>query len=116
MPRETFAVTVEAWGRFLRQMDETGVEIPGFGGKKAELQAMYDRAKELVAERNAHEAAKQAATAELRKILDAGRIKHTLLRQHLTLQLGDRNEKLVAYDIRPRRGRPRRRKTSAPEE
>lgn len=112
MSRETFAVTVDAWGRFLRQMDETGVEIPGFEGKRAELQEMYKRALELVAERNAHEAAKQAATAELRKILDAGRIKHTLLRQHLTLQLGDHNEALVAYGIRPRR--PTRRKTSSP--
>jgi hypothetical protein len=97
-------------------MDETGVEIPGFGGKKAELQAMYDRAKELVAQRNAHEAAKQAATNELQKILENGRIKHTLLRQHLKVQLGDDNEMLTAYGIRPNRGRPRRRKTSAPEE
>jgi hypothetical protein len=31
MPRKTFAGTVEAWGRFLGQVDETGIEIPGTG-------------------------------------------------------------------------------------
>jgi tRNA C32,U32 (ribose-2'-O)-methylase TrmJ len=116
MSRESFAVTVEAWGRFLRQLDETGVEIPGHTGKKDELEEMYSRAKQLVAERNAHEAAKQAATHELRQILDAGRMKHTVLRQNLKIHLGDTSEMLTAYGIRPNRGRPKRRKAPAPEE
>lgn len=116
MPRESFAVTVEAWGRFLRQLDETGVEIPGFAGKKEELEEMYNRAKQLVAERNALAAAKQKATHELRQILDSGRVKHTVLRQNLKLHLGDQNAMLTAYDIREKRGRPRRRKETAPEE
>ena len=115
MPRESFAATVEAWGLFLRQLDETGVEIPGFAGKKAELEQMYSRAKQLVAERNALEAARQAATYELQTILESGRIKHTVLRQSLKMHLGDRSEKLIAYGIRPNRGRPKRRKAPAPE-
>ena len=116
MSRESFAVTVEAWGEFLRQLDKTGVEIPGLTGKKDELEEMYSRAKQLVVERNAHEAAKQTATHELRKILEAGRMKHTMLRQNLKVHLGDRNEMLTAYGIRPNRGRSKRRKASAPEE
>lgn len=116
MSRESFAATVEAWGRFLRQLDETGVEIPGFTGKKEELEEMYARAKQLVAERNALEAAKQAATHELQKILEAGRMKHTVLRLTLKDHLGDRNEMLTAYGIRPNRGRSKRRKAPAPEE
>ncbi len=116
MPRESFAVTVEAWGRFLRQMEETGVEIPGFEGKKEELEEMYSRAKQLVAERNALEAAKQKATHELQQILEAGRLKHTVLRQHLKLHLGDANEMLIAYGIRPNRGRRKSRTTPATEE
>jgi tRNA C32,U32 (ribose-2'-O)-methylase TrmJ len=116
MSRESFAVTVEAWGRFLRQLDETGVEIPGFTGKKDELEEMYSRAKQLLAERNALEAAKQTATHELQQILEKGRLKHTVLRQNLKIHLGDANELLTAYAIRPNRGRPKRRKAPAPEE
>lgn len=116
MPRESFAETVEAWGKFLRQLDETGVEIPGFAGMKDELDQMYSRAKQLVAERNALEAAKQAATFELQTILEKGRLKHTVLRQNLKAHLGDANEMLTAYGIRPNRGRPKRRKAPAPEE
>jgi hypothetical protein len=116
MPRESFAATVEAWGRFLRQLDETAVEIPGFTGKKEELEEMYARAKQLVAERNALEAAKLKATHELRQILDKGRMRHTVLRQNLKLHLGDQNAMLTAYGIRDKRGRPKRRKASATEE
>lgn len=116
MPRESFAVTVEAWGRFLRQLDETGVEIPGFAGKKEELEEMYARANQLVAERNALEAAKQAATSELQTILEKGRLKYTVLRHNLKAHLGDTNEMLTAYGIRPNRGRPKRRKASALDE
>lgn len=113
MPRESFAVTVEAWGRFLRQLEESGVEIPGFEGKREELEEMYNRAKQLVAERNALDAAKQKATHELQQILEVGRVKHTVLRQNLKLHLGDANEMLTAYGIRPNRGRRRPRTTSA---
>ena len=116
MPRESFAATVEAWGRFLRQLDETGVEIPGFAGKKEELEEMYARAKQLVAERNALEAAKQAATHELQTILEKGRLKHTVLRQHLKVHLGDASSMLTAYGIRPNRGRAKRRPASTPDE
>ncbi|MES1242739.1 MAG: hypothetical protein ABUT39_14075 [Acidobacteriota bacterium] len=116
MPRESFAATVEAWGRFLRQLEETGVEIPGFEGKKEELKEMYARATQLVVERNALDAAKQKATHELREILDKGRMRHTVLRQNLKLQLGDQNAMLTAYGIRDKRGRPKRRKTSSTDE
>ena len=116
MPRESFATTVEAWGRFLRQLDESGVEIPGFAEKKEELEEMYSRAKQLVAERNALAAAKQTATHELQQILEKGRLRHTVLRQNLKLHLGDANELLTAYGIRPNRGRRKPRKAPAPEE
>ncbi|HEX3131760.1 MAG TPA: hypothetical protein VH394_30770, partial [Thermoanaerobaculia bacterium] len=101
MPRKTFAGTVEAWGRFLRQVDETGIEIPGTGSAKDDLDAMYKRAHELVTQRAALEAAKQAATRELREILELGSLKLTMMRQALKVHLGYENENLTAYDIRP---------------
>jgi hypothetical protein len=116
MSRESFAVTVEAWGRFLRQLEETGVEIPNMSGMQDDLMEMYKRAAQLVAERNALEAAKQKATHELRDILDKGRMKHTVLRSHLKMHLGDSNEMLTAFAMRPNRGRPRRRKPSPAKE
>jgi hypothetical protein len=64
----------------------------------------------------AHEAAGQVATRELQDILEKGRIKLTLLRNGLTVELGVDSEKLVAYGIRPFRRRSRRRKGAAPAE
>jgi hypothetical protein len=116
MPRETYATTVEKWRQFLQQVTETGIDIPGAGETRAELEAMYERACQLVAERAAHEAAGQAATRELREILDKGRIKLTFLRNGVTVELGNDSEKLVAYGIRPLRKGSRRRKGPATEE
>ncbi|HEX3129831.1 MAG TPA: hypothetical protein VH394_21020, partial [Thermoanaerobaculia bacterium] len=76
----------------------------------------YRRAYELVLERDAHDAAKQAATRELQQILEKGRIVHNMLRVGLKVHLGDTNEALTAYDIRPVRARGRRSKGSSPEE
>lgn len=116
MARERFSVTVEKWGHFVRQVSETGIEIPGTGTAKEDLEAMYRRAYELVRERDAHDAAKQAATRELQQILEKGRTVHHMLRQSLKVHLGDANEALTAYDIRPTRRRVRRSKGSSPEE
>jgi DNA-binding protein H-NS len=116
MPRETFAVTIEKWGRFVRHVNETGIEIPGTGSVKDELEEMYRRARQLVQERAALEAASQAATRELQEILEQGRIKHNMLRQSLKVHLGYGNEELTAYDIRPFRGQSRRSKNPASEE
>jgi hypothetical protein len=116
MPREKFADTVEKWGRFVRQVNETGIEIPGTGSVKDELEQMYSRAQELVLERAAHEAARQAATRELQEILETGRIKLNMLRQSLKVHLGYGSEELTAYGIRPFRGRSRRSKNPASKE
>jgi hypothetical protein len=116
MPREKFADTVDKWGRFVRQVNETGIEIPGTGTAKDELEEMYRRAHQLILERDAHAAAKQAATRELQEILEKGRLKLTMLRQSLKVHLGYESEALTAYDIRPFRGRPRRSKKPAPQE
>lgn len=108
MPRETFAETVEAWGRFVRQVNESGIEMPGTGSAKDDLEAMYNRAHQLIVERRALDAAKQAATRELQEILEKGRMKHTLLRRSLKVNLGFDNETLTAYGIQPSRRRRRR--------
>ncbi len=116
MPRETFAVTVEKWGRFVRQVNQSGIEIPGIGSTKDELEEMYRRAYQLVRERDAHEAAKQAATRELQAMLEQGRLKLNMLRQSLKVHLGYDNEALAAYDIQPFRSRSKRSRKASPEE
>lgn len=116
MPREPFARTIERWRQFLGQVEETGAAIPGMEGKRAELAAMYERALQLVAERAAHQAAMQTATRELQEILEKGRMKLTLLRAGLKEDLGDGNERLAAFGIRPSRKGSRRRKKPASQE
>ncbi len=114
MPREPYAKTVERWRQFLAQVEETGVKVPGPDGKMAELAAMHERAQQLVTERAVLKAAMQTATQELQEILEKGRMKHTVLRLSLKEELGDGNELLVAFGIRPSRKRSQRRKKPVP--
>ncbi len=116
MPREPFAQTVEKWRRLLGAVEESGVSIPGMDILKAELASMYERAHQLVTERDAHKAAMQTATQELQEILKKGRIKLSVLRLGLKQELGETSEQLVAFDIRPARKRSRRRKVPVPQD
>ena len=60
------------------------------------------------------EAEKQTVTKELQAILEEGRTVATFLRAGLKQSLGERNEKLTQFGIRPFRGRSRRKAAADP--
>ena len=110
MPRESFAVTVDSWKRLIDSVGGNADDLQGFEQQRAQLEALFDRARQLAAERDAHDAAKQVATRELQGVLEEGRMLATFLRQTAKQRYGNRSEKLVEFGIQPRRRRPRPRR------
>ena len=108
MPREPRADTLQDWKRLIDSLGKSVGDIPGLQAYHTRLEEMYNRAVQLVAERAAHDAAKQAATRELNELLEDGRKTLTVMRRWLQEHHGNRSERLVEFDIRPFRGRPRK--------
>lgn len=110
MPRENYAATVGAWRQFLDSVDEEIAQMPYAQEVALKLETMYGRAQELVLERAALQAAKQAATRDLQEILVDGRIAINYIRKALRYKLGKENPQLVRYGIQPYRRRKRSKK------
>jgi len=108
MARQARSDTLQRWSRFLGSLAEGRSGIPELEQHRARLQEMYEQARRLDQERAAHAAAKQAATRELNEILENGQKIVTLMRIWLREHHGNRSEKLVEFDVKPFRGRPRK--------
>ena len=114
MPREPYAYTVEDWMRLNDSLEADRDAIAFLEEERLKLKAMAARAQELVTRRAALEAEKQTVTKELQAILEQGRTVATFLRAGLKQSLGERNEKLTQFGIRPFRGRSRRKAAADP--
>lgn len=100
----------------LASLEEAGLDLPEAGPQREKLQALFERVYQLEQERAALEAAKQAATQEIRDILKKGQKTANYLRAALKLHYGNRNEQLVAFGMKPLRTQPRARKKPVSEE
>ena len=79
--------------------------------KLRKIEADVDR---LVTERDRHQARKQETTRKIQDALVEGRKVAQVIRVGLRHHLGAGNEGLVAFGIKPFRGRKRTRKATAP--
>lgn len=113
MPRESFAATVGSWKLLIDSVGANSGDFQQFEQKREQLEALFARARQLLAERDAHDAAKQLATRELQGVLEEGRMLATFLRQTAKQRYGNRSEKLVEFGVQPRRRRPRRRASAS---
>lgn len=116
MARQTFGVTVESWRQLLDSLEENAADFPEVDQHRAKLKAMYERVYKLEQERAALEAAKLAATQEIRDLLEKGRTTATYLRSAVKIRYGNRSEQLVAFGMQPLRTRPRTRKKPVSDE
>lgn len=112
MARDTHGNTVQGWRRLIDALADKD-DIPGMAGHRERLQAMYQEALDLAAQRDAHRAAKQAAARALKENLENGRKLATSMRSWIKTHYGHGSEQLAEFGIRPNR-RPRR-KTKPPE-
>jgi hypothetical protein len=85
--------------------------IPQIGPAFAQLKDCVERIYQLLAVQAFHEARKREATEEIQKLMAVARKKATVVRSGLKLELGESNEELARFGIKPFRGRKRRQKS-----
>ena len=114
MPRTRRAHTVGVWSQLTRSITPELLEalpmLKILFPKLMKLEADVDR---LVTERDRHQARKQETTRKIQNALEEGRKVAQVIRVGLRHHLGAGNEGLVAFGIKPFRGRKRSRKAAA---
>ncbi|HSS76767.1 MAG TPA: hypothetical protein VLV54_08475 [Thermoanaerobaculia bacterium] len=113
MARTRRVHTVGRWTELTRSVTpEIVAELPMLEPllpRLVEIEADVDR---LVTERDVHQARKQEATRKIQDALEEGRKVAHVIRVGLRQHLGAGNEALVAFGIKPFRGRKRARKAA----
>lgn len=108
MPRTRIAITTTDWDLLARSVtSEDRANIPQLEQAHTQLLGFIEEISKLVAERDFYDARKQEATRKIQRLLEVGRKKATVLRTHLKYELGDDNEELVRFGMKPRRARKR---------
>jgi hypothetical protein len=111
MPKVALAETFYDWESLLRAAEELR-DQKGLHEHLDKLQVAYDRLRELDAFRDSLRAQRQRATQEMREVKDAGKVAAVEVRSLLTGIFGHGSERLVQFNMRPRRKRGPRRKAS----
>jgi uncharacterized membrane protein YccC len=102
-----YGVTLNGWDRLLDPLEANAQDFPHLEAQRQELVAIRAEAREVSAEQAAMAAAKQERTKRLQTLLVEGRKLATFLRNGIRQRYGNRSEKLVEFDLKPFRGRPR---------
>jgi hypothetical protein len=102
-----YGVTLNGWDRLLDPLAANAQDFPHLEAQRQELEAIRTEAREVSAQQVALAAAKQEKTKRLQTLLVEGRKLATFLRSGIRQRYGDRSEKLVEFDLKPFRGRPR---------
>lgn len=114
MPRTTIATTTADWERLTGSVTEEDLKrIPPLVQAHAKLVRFLKETQKLVAQRNYYEARKQEATRKIQQRLEDGRKAATVVRVWIKDGLGDDNEELVRFGMKPLSARKRRRKSEA---
>jgi hypothetical protein len=112
MPKDALSYTVDDWEQLLR----AGEQYKDFKDLElhlGDLQGALDRLRELEARREELRAQRQQATQEMGEVREAGKLAAIQIRSILKGVFGHSNERLVQFNMRPRRG-GRRRKSAPP--
>lgn len=115
MPRTRRGHTLSEWSKLTVSVTpETTNGIPHLELARAKLVEIEAEADRLVHERSFHQARKQEVTRKLQDVLVEGRKAANFLRVGLRQHFGDTSEQLVAFGMKPFRGRKRSRKAPSP--
>jgi hypothetical protein len=102
-----YGVTLNGWDRLLDPLAANAQDFPHLEAQRQELEAIRTEAREVSAQQVAMAAAKQERTKRLQTLLVEGRKLATFLRSGIRQRYGNRSEKLIEFDLKPFRGRPR---------
>ena len=117
MPRTPRDHTLGTWGTLTTTVTpEVTAGHPHLEWARAKLVATEAEAKQLVLERDYHQAQKQEATRKLQIALEDGSRTANTLKIGLREHFGPTNEALAAFGMQPFRGRKRAKKTASPDD
>jgi hypothetical protein len=110
------------WDALIGQLNENGDLVPGHEAQKADLLAIFERARLLKVQQESLKGNAVAATDSFLDAVDEGRDKARKLRSFIVSVLGPRNPKLKLFGIPPkplpnpnnRSGRRRAKKSANP--
>ena len=115
MPRTPRDHTVGTWVTLTTSVTpEVTKGLPHLEFERVKLVETEATVKQLIIERDYHQAQKQEATRKLQVALEEGRRTAHALRLGLQEHFGPTNEALAAFGIQPFRGRKRAKKTASP--
>lgn len=106
MPKVSWAETITDWDLLLHLAEPYG-EVKDLKVHLAELRAALQRLRELKSLRDELQARRQRATQEMDETRGTGKDVAIQIRSILKGVLGPKNELLVQFNVRPRRGRRR---------
>jgi hypothetical protein len=107
MPRAPINSTVGDWMELSEKVAPEAAGVVPLEHAHTKLVGYLGEVRELLAERDVHEARKQEATKRIREILPAGCRTATLIRKILKEHYGPDSEQLAAFGIQPFRPRKR---------
>ena len=105
---------VVGWERTNTAVLENAADLPHLDGKRAELEQVLNRFKEVAADHAAFAASKLEAGSEIRDLLRVGETLVDFIRPGVRQHYGLDSDKLVEFGMQPNRGRSRAPKLPEP--
>jgi hypothetical protein len=115
MPNESYAKTLKKLSFRCQTIEANIEEVPQLRDPLQRLNALLERAQDLVAKQAALTAAKQEVSKELAEVIMEGRRVMAYMDTGLRFHYGSRSEKLVAFGQQPFRGLKRRAQLVGPD-
>jgi hypothetical protein len=110
------ADVVDDWEGLLTAARNQVEKLPDIGRHISALELVLGQTKAMKAQQDSFTAARQEATQELKKLVAEGRDLAIRLRGAVKAEIGPRSERLVQFNMKPIRKRPRKTKAEKPPE
>ncbi len=96
-----YADFVTRWEKLIVALLANTADLPHLEVPRTKLQGLLDEVRSLVTQQDVHAAAKQQISQRLKNVLADGRKLATFLRTGIKEHFGNRNEKLVEFNVQP---------------
>lgn len=103
MPNSSFADYVVQWEKLLKSLEANQTDLPFLADLRSQLARVVDGLKAATVLQDMYRSQSQQTTRDMEGFLDQGRDLATRLRNGVRTQYGVRGEKLLEFDMKPRR-------------
>lgn len=103
MPNTSFADYVVQWEKLLKSLEANQTDLPFLADLRSQLARVVDGLKAATVLQDMYRSQSQQTTRDMEGFLEEGRDFATRLRNGVRAQYGLRGEKLLEFDLQPRR-------------